>query len=111
MEPTTLILLVSLLVGGATTGYVASTRNERAYGATRGATGAVRTGWASGRERAATSFSRPPASSEKGSSLGRDVGWFFRQLWGGVRVGGSFLGALPSGYKTSADAAINRRTE
>jgi hypothetical protein len=111
MEPTTGLLLLSLLIGGATTGYVAASANTRAYGVTRGVTGAVRSGWTSGRGTASSAFSRPPSASSSGSSLGQDLRWALRQLWGGVHVVGTFFGALRTGYRTSADAATNRHAE
>jgi hypothetical protein len=108
VEPTTALLLLSLLTGVGAVGYVGATARPRPYRATRGVTGAVRAGWTSGRGRAGTVFSRPPARPASGTTFGTDVGWGLRQLLGALRVGASFLGGVRHGYHPAADAASAR---
>jgi hypothetical protein len=111
MDPATGILLLSLLIGAGAASYVGVAPHDRTYRASRGALGAGYAGLASGRSTAGRVFSRPPARSPGGSSIGRDVGWGLRQLWGGVRVTGSFFGALRPGYRQASNVAGAYRTQ
>lgn len=103
MDPVLFLLLVALVAaGGVGTSYLA---HDRTYRATRGALGAAQGGWTSGRAVASSAFSRPPARSQTGSSLGADLGWLLRQGWHTLRVGGHVVHGSVVGFRDGRRSA------